>query len=127
MFARAFLGFSHRAAQWLFFPALAIVIWGELTPSPPNPMHLWDKLLHFIAYFGLAGLALVALKPGARAIYAAMALVAMGGALEIIQGMVGRDASWGDEAANTLGAIVGCALGWVIVRALERASRKGGT
>ena len=120
-----FLRFSHRAAQWLVLPALAIVIWGELTPSPPNPFDLWDKLLHFIAYFGLAGLALVAIQPGRRAMIAAAVLVLMGGALEIIQGMVGRDASWGDEFANTLGAISGCLLGWVIVRWLQHAARKG--
>ena len=122
-FARWFLPFSHRVAQVLIVPALALIVWGELTPSPPNPFQLWDKLLHFMAYFGLAGLALVALKPGRRAIYSAITLIILGGVLEIVQGMVGRDASWGDELANTLGVIAGCGLGWGIVRALERASR----
>ena len=90
-------------------------------------MELWDKAVHFIAYFGLAGLALLALRPGRRAIWATLAIMAMGGVLEIVQGMVGRDASWGDALANSLGAITGCALGWVIVRLMERAAaRRGG-
>ncbi|MGH9811035.1 MAG: VanZ family protein [Terriglobia bacterium] len=123
MFAAWFLRFSRRAAQWLLLPALAIVVWGELTPHPPEPVDVWDKLLHFIAYFGLSGIALVAFRPGRRAIYATSGLIFAGGVLEIVQGMVGRDASWGDELANTLGAVTGCLLGWAIVRLLERAAR----
>lgn len=122
-FAAWFLRFSHRAAQWLVAPALAIVVWGELTPQPPELFNVWDKLLHFIAYFGLAGISLVALKPGRSAVYAVAALILIGGILEIVQGMVGRDASWGDELANTLGAVTGCFLGWAIVHLLEHAAR----
>ena len=35
------------------------------------------------------------------------AMVALGGALEIIQSFVGRDAEWGDFLANDLGALTG--------------------
>ncbi|HEX4533727.1 MAG TPA: hypothetical protein VH000_05810 [Rhizomicrobium sp.] len=122
MFAAKFLTFCTWSARLLIIPALAVVIWGELAATGGPPLGLWDKLLHFIAYFGLAGMSLVALRPGRWALWTTAALIAMGGMLEIIQGMIGRDASWGDELANTLGAVIGCALGWGIVRLLERAA-----
>ncbi len=122
-FSARFLQFSQKIARWAIVPAIAIVVWGELAPTPPTAALIWDKLLHFIAYFGLSGLSLLALSPGRRAAVAAGVLILMGGVLEIAQGLVGRDASWGDEAANALGAVIGCALGWVIVRLLERSAR----
>jgi VanZ family protein len=39
-----------------------------------------------------------------------LAVVALGGSLEIIQSFVGRDAEWGDFLANDLGAVLGLAL-----------------
>ena len=42
----------------------------------------------------------------------AFALIAMGGALEIVQGMTGRDADIWDEVANTLGVLAGTGLAW---------------
>lgn len=48
--------FYQRFARWIFLPALALVIWGELKPSLPEPGN-WDKVLHFTAYFGLAAIA----------------------------------------------------------------------
>jgi len=50
-----FLPWVRRAGAWLFWPALAVVAWGELTPHPPTlpGPWLWDKLDHFTAYFGL--------------------------------------------------------------------------
>ncbi len=122
-----FLRFFRSMARWTIVPAIAIVVWGELAPNPTTSPLIWDKLLHFIAYFGLSGLALLALNPGRRAIYAAVMLIAMGGVLEIVQGFVGRDASWGDALANALGVVGGCALGWIIVVFLENLGRKSRT
>ncbi|HXL99382.1 MAG TPA: VanZ family protein [Rhizomicrobium sp.] len=99
--------FFPTLATWLFFPALAVIVWGELTPGVG--LNIWDKLQHFLAYFGLAGLSTVALGTGRRAIWAALALVALGGALEILQGFTGRDPDIHDEIANT----VGVAFGWL--------------
>ena len=45
-------------AAWLFWPGVALIAWGELTPHPPQlggPLD-WDKADHFIAYFGLASI-----------------------------------------------------------------------
>lgn len=112
-----FATFARRVAVWLFWPAVVLVVWGELSPRDKTlEPHVWDKLLHFTAYFGLAGIATVALRANRWTIAALVALIAVGGALEIIQGMVGRDADIYDELANTLGVLSGGAIGWAIVR-----------
>ncbi len=120
----AFVKILQRLAVILFWPAIAVVMWGELTPSPPSfESHVWDKLLHFTAYFGLAGLATLALKSRRTLVYAVLALIALGGALEIIQGMTGRDAEWGDELANTLGAVSGAVAGLIFLRLVDWLAR----
>ncbi len=105
-----------RLALFLFWPALALVAWGELTPHPPPVFaHVWDKALHFTAYFGLAGLAAVMLRSWRAAAWAVLGLIVLGGMLEILQGFTGRDPDVLDEVANTLGAISGALAGWGVV------------
>ena len=87
-----------------------IVTWGELTPHPPA-IREPDKFLHFLAYFGLAGLATTAFRHRRSIILAALALIAFGGALEILQAYTGRDAEWLDEVANTIGVLTGACGG----------------
>jgi len=111
-----------RLAFFLFWPALALVAWGELTPHPPE-LHAPDKLLHFLAYFGLAGIASTALTHRRAVVIAVLGLIALGGALEILQMFTGRDAEWLDEAANTLGAILGGLAGLALLRLVGGASR----
>ena len=104
-----FLPWVRRAGAMLFWPALAVVIWGELTPHPPKlagPWH-WDKLDHFTAYFGLSLLATLACGLRRRLVWVFLAVVALGGGLEILQTLVGRDGEWGDFLANDLGALLG--------------------
>jgi VanZ family protein len=111
----------RRVFAWAFWPAVAVVVWGELTPSPPREVEvIWDKAQHFIAYFGLALLATLVLRASRRAIWAVAALVLFGGALEIIQNFVGRDAELMDEVANTIGAISGGLVGWAMVVVHDR-------
>lgn len=80
---------------------------------------MWDKAEHFIAYLGLTLLASLAwgLRRSLVAVFAGM--VALGGALEIIQSFVGRDAEWGDFLANDLGALTGMTVA-VIYLAIPR-------
>ena len=107
------LPWIRRAGGWLFVPALAVVAWGELTPHPPplpGPW-AWDKADHFTAYFGLALLATLAWGLRRSLVWVLLGVVVLGGALEILQAFVGRDAEWGDFFANTLGALAGMALG----------------
>jgi len=110
---------AKSAAAVLFWPAIAVVIWGELKPSTQGPEG-WDKVLHFTAYFGLAGIATLALGRTRAAVWAALALAAFGGILEIVQGFVGRDAEWGDELANIVGVCAGFAAGLLTLRVLRR-------
>jgi len=111
-FHGTFLPWVRRAGAGLFSPALAVVAWGELTPHPPRlpGPWVWDKLDHFTAYMGLALLG--SLGWGLRRSLAWMLLgvVAIAGALEGLQALVGRDAQWGDMLANSLGVAVGFAI-----------------
>ena len=107
-----FLPWMRRIGKVMFWPALIVVAWGELTPHPPRlagPFQ-WDKLDHFIAYFGLSLLATLAWGLRRSLVWVFLAVVALGGSLEIIQSFVGRDAEWGDFLANDLGAMLGLAL-----------------
>jgi VanZ family protein len=111
-----FLPKIRRAGAWLFWPALAVVAWGELTPHPPKAAALlWDKAEHFIAYFGLTLLASLGWALRRSLVFVFIAVVALGGALEILQSFVGRDAEWDDFFANTLGALAGLVLAVIYV------------
>jgi VanZ family protein len=110
-----------RAALVLLWPALALVMWGELTPHPPDVLPgASDKLLHFIAYFGLAALATLAFRKPRVVLIAVISLIALGGALEILQSFTGRDAEWLDEVANTAGALLGALAAFGFLRLVGR-------
>jgi VanZ family protein len=103
----------RRLSVWLFWPGLLVVIWGELKPGTSSPdIHLWDKLLHFTAYFGLALMATLAMRARRPIAWVVFWIIVFGGVLEIVQSFVGRDAEVLDEVANTMGALTGWALGW---------------
>lgn len=118
---RSWLHAARIAAAIAFYPALLVVIWGELTPAPPHIIeNIYDKLLHFIAYFGLAAMAAAAVTNRRTAIRAALALILLGGLLEIVQGFTGRDMSVYDEFANTIGVLVGGFAARALVEPLRR-------
>ena len=117
--------YLRLSMRWLFLPALAVVIWGELKPSVQGPGTGFDKVLHFTAYFGLAAIATVALGHRRPAIWAALALATFGGILEIVQSFVGRDAEWGDELANIVGAGAGLAAGLLALSMTRRMAGSG--
>jgi VanZ family protein len=73
----------------------------------PGPEGWTDKVAHVIGFFviALAIQTATARSDGARA---AVAAVAIGAAVELIQGQIGRDASWLDLVADAVGA----ALAW---------------
>jgi VanZ family protein len=98
------------AAWWFFWPAVAVIAWGELKPNSGEEGIIWDKALHFTAYFGLAWLGTLAWGRRVRPLLILAVVLALGGILEILQGMVGRDGEWGDMLANTLGGLAGMGL-----------------
>jgi len=99
-----------RAAFWLFWPAIAVVVWGQLRPVSELPNLGWDKLLHFTAYFGLALLATLAWGRRLQIPLLLTGVVVLSGIMEILQLLVGRSADWADMVANTLGACMGAGL-----------------
>jgi VanZ family protein len=116
MTLRQLLHWFRQIDAWLVVPAVLLVIWGELTHSriaAEVEVDVWDKAVHFTAYAGLALMTTIAVR--ARpvvAMWLAFGLIVMGGLLEIVQGMTGRDADIWDEAANTLGVLAGAGIAW---------------
>jgi VanZ family protein len=75
---------------------------------------IWDKAAHFIA-FGLILWSLGVLFRRIPRTGAALLAIALGAAVEVIQGFIGRDPEWGDLLADVLG--VATALGvWLVWR-----------
>jgi hypothetical protein len=112
----------RRIDSWLIAPALLIVIFGELTHSlavAALASYFWDKALHFTAYFALSLMTTIAVRANRNALWWALGLVFLGGALEIIQGFTGRDADIFDELANTMGVLAGLGFGWLGVSFLR--------
>jgi VanZ family protein len=112
---RWLLRLTNTAALYLFWPGVALITWGELTPHPPRwTEHVWDKSLHFTAYFGLASMATLVLGRSSRLAAALLTLAAFGGALEILQGFTGRDPDIYDEIANCIGIAAGFLAAWLV-------------
>jgi VanZ family protein len=58
--------------------------------------------------------------------WAILGVIALGGALEILQGLLGRDAQLGDFVANTIGALAGLALAALFIRVTGGSRLVGG-
>ena len=115
------LKFLQNLSILLFWPGVALIAWGELTPHPPDLSSIlaWDKAQHFIAYFGLAAMATMVLGLNRRLVLAILGVILLGGALEILQGYTGRDPDIFDFLANSFGALCGTAIGtlcWIALR-----------
>jgi hypothetical protein len=91
---------------------ILIVVVSCLVPvgSVPN-FGMSDKLEHMIAYGGLA-LCYGGLMMPRRYVYLGLALLALGGGIEIAQGLMGwgRNADWRDFYADALGTALGLSL-----------------
>ncbi len=117
---RKLLHWCRQAVVLLFWPALALIIWGQLTSQPiGEDLTGSDKILHFTAYFGLSWMATIAVRADRRTLWCMLALIAMGATLEIVQTLVGRDGDIADEFANTMGVLLGAGLAWAGVGVLK--------
>jgi VanZ family protein len=98
---------------WLWRVLLAlltcVVAYLALTPGPPIDVQTgWDKMNHMLAFSALAVCACFSgLRPRWRLLLAMVALLAFGGAIEVIQPEVGRNAEWADLLADAVGIIAG--------------------
>ena len=105
----------------LFWPLLALVIWGELADvGAVTGLQIDDKVAHFSSYFVLGLMAAAAFRERAPVRLAVLSLIVLGGVLEVVQEYVGRDRSLLDQLANTAGALTGGVVGRLIVEPLRR-------
>ena len=118
--------FRHRKINRLgiagFVAATAFTLYAALAPGDDTPSLIpWDKANHFIVFYGLSFLAMIAL-PKSRFWRIGLVLLAFGVGIEILQGlpMIGRDADLFDVVADGCG--IGFFFGPILVRArLDRA------
>jgi hypothetical protein len=93
-----------RLAQVAFFAALIFTFYSAVIP-PKQALQLvpWDKAEHFLAFYGLTGLA-VAAFPRRNLFLLAALLSAFGAFIEFVQGLsiVHRDRDFWDWLADTV-------------------------
>ena len=116
-----------RIAQAAFFAALIFTFYSAVIP-PRYALHLvpWDKAEHFLAFYGLTGLAVAAFPRRNLFILAAL-LSGFGAFIEYVQGLdiVHRDRDFWDWVADTIG--IGAALAPMLLvwwRGVVRAGQK---
>ena len=92
---------------------LLVVSYLALTPSPQNGPDLgWDKLNHVCAFAALGFAAWLSFTQSQRIQrWMLLALLAYGGAIEILQLHVpGRSCEWSDMLADAVGITIGACL-----------------
>lgn len=96
---------------WLLLVAGVII--GSLEPQIHMPaIYQLDKLIHMSAYFIISALPTLLLSKPRWRITACLTILALGGLIEILQGMIpGRDASTMDFVADLLGVSAGYMAG----------------
>jgi len=93
-------------------------------PAPPIDVEQGDKIGHALAYFALMGWYAQLFDVRRALLWRAAAFVALGGAIELIQPYVNRDAEWLDLGADALGVLLGLALAFTpVARLLQRLDR----
>jgi VanZ family protein len=106
---------TRHARLWYALGALltlAVVVTSLLPARELPRLHVSDKLEHLLAYLSLAiwfgGLVRVR-----RYLWLALALLALGGSIEIAQGLMGlgREADWRDFIAGACGVGLGLLSG----------------
>jgi VanZ family protein len=102
---------------------VAALVYVSLTPNPPEPVRFLnaDKLEHALAYCLLMLWFCQVYVRRTQRLFAGALLVAMGVAMEFLQGMTGyRSFEYADMLANSIGVL----LGWAWARtALGRIGR----
>lgn len=111
-------------ARVLLVGTLVLVTYFSLTPSPPTAPAGWDKAWHLAAYLTLAFL-LVLSVPTRRfrlklALLLALATIAYGVLIELIQEATGRQLELADMGMDAIGAVIGAVTGIVFRRGIER-------
>lgn len=102
---------------------VAVVVWLSVTPAPLEiDLDRGDKLGHFLGY---AAMMFWFSQLYTRRVELALAFVALGVALELVQGTLGyRTTELLDMLANAAGVLAGWALAVMFPRALPGAGRE---
>jgi VanZ family protein len=99
---------------WL---CLAIILVASFVPSSSANLGGSDKLGHFLAYSALSACWIAAGEASVRRLAIVfLGCVVLGGAVELLQPLLQRDAGWLDAGANTAGSLFGVFLGWLCDR-----------
>lgn len=105
------------AVALLVIAALSLVP-GELRPHTAASKHVE----HFIAYFAAAVILSLGFGKKRAPLIVALSLSAYAAALELAQlGIPARDGNLYDFVVSSTGAINGCFLAWIVMRALPKA------
>lgn len=105
---------------------LCAISYLALTPAPPRDMDTgWDKANHFLAFASLAFSGhWSAAARRTRYLLLPAALVAYGGAVEVIQMFVPhRSSEWGDLLADSIGIALGLAAALLVLQLLPKTRR----
>ena len=108
--ARLAAAFATLATLWLAFEP----------PGDGPGLIPWDKAGHFLSFYVLTILYVLATPRAPRWTIVALLVVA-GGVIEIAQGQVGRNAEWGDWLADIAGITLATLPVWL--EALRRRMR----
>ena len=114
------MGTLYYSRFWILIGIgqVLVVVVASLVPSADLPhLGITDKAEHMIAYGGLA-LWFGGLVAPRHYWILGLALAALGGGIEIAQGLMGlgRDADWRDFYADALGAALGLSLSMAGIR-----------
>lgn len=113
-------GTRHRLneySDWLALLWSAVIGYLSLSPLPQLPeIAVSDKLEHFAAYTVLGFLGGVSRRSIRGMLWISLAIVAYGGAIELIQPYVNRYMELGDFIANACGTLFGATISFVASR-----------
>lgn len=100
------------AARALALVATACTLWLAFkAPGEEGRLIPWDKAAHFLSFYVLTLLFCVSL-PRTPMVALILLMLAAGGAIEVVQGIVGRDADWKDWVADGTGIAFAVLPGW---------------
>lgn len=109
------------AARFILFSYAALIAYLSLSSGD---LQNWgdvaylDKMQHAMAYSGFAFLGSFCVLQWRQRYYAAMVILFFSAVIEVLQGYVGRQTSWHDLIANTMGILTGllCYRIWTLYR-----------
>jgi VanZ family protein len=98
--------------QAIFWAYLALITYLSLLPSEFMPgISVWDKIQHCGAYFVMSILVAPLCQKRQHLVIACLGIIGYSGVMELLQGLSpGRDGSWLDMLANSLGVAIAVPL-----------------